>query len=93
LKEFLVSVLEWWYEDIRPLFLRFADGQCCCHDRVVEGPMSPLMMTFLLGCRGQIPVIEDYPYAGIDFSRDPEIPVPPGEERGEMGKFASFFFF
>jgi hypothetical protein len=34
----------------------------------------------------QIPVIEDYPYAGIDFSRDPEIPVPPSEERGEMGK-------
>jgi hypothetical protein len=31
-------------------------------------------------------VIEDYPYVGIDFSRDPEIPVPPGEERGEMGK-------
>ena len=28
----------------------------------------------------QIPVIEDYPYVGIDFSRDPEIPVPPGEE-------------
>jgi hypothetical protein len=34
----------------------------------------------------QIPVIEDYPYAGIDFLRNPEIPVPPGEERGEMGK-------
>ena len=34
----------------------------------------------------QIPAIEDYPYAGIDFSRDPAIPVPPGEERGEMGK-------
>jgi hypothetical protein len=34
----------------------------------------------------QILVIEDYPYAEIDFSRDPEIPVPPGEERGEMGK-------
>jgi hypothetical protein len=31
-------------------------------------------------------MIEDYPYAGIDFSRDPEILVPPGEERGEMGK-------
>jgi hypothetical protein len=40
----------------------------------------------------KIPVIEDYPYAEIDFSRDPEIPVPLGEERGEMGKFASFFF-
>jgi hypothetical protein len=39
----------------------------------------------------QIPVIEDYSYARIDFSRDPEIPVPPGEERGEMGKFTSLF--
>jgi hypothetical protein len=41
----------------------------------------------------QIPVIEDYPYAVIDFSRDPEIHVPLGEEKGKMGKFASFFFF
>jgi hypothetical protein len=45
----------------------------------------------------QILVIEDYPYAGIDFSRDPEILVPLGEERGEMGKLTSllccFFFF
>jgi hypothetical protein len=34
----------------------------------------------------QILVIKDYPYAGIDFSRDPEIPVPLGEVRGEIGK-------
>ena len=40
----------------------------------------------------QIPIIEDYPYVMIDFSRDPEIPVPPGEERGEMGKLVFFFF-
>ena len=40
----------------------------------------------------QIPVIENYPYAGIDFSIDPEIPVPLGEEWGEMGKFGSIFF-
>jgi hypothetical protein len=40
----------------------------------------------------QIPAIEDYPYAGIDFSRDPEIPVPPGEERGEMGKSPPIVF-
>jgi hypothetical protein len=39
----------------------------------------------------QIPAIEDYPYVGINFSRDPEMLVPPGEERGEMGKF--FFCF
>jgi hypothetical protein len=25
----------------------------------------------------QIPVIEDYPYAGISFLRDPDMPVPP----------------
>jgi hypothetical protein len=28
----------------------------------------------------QIPAIKDNPYAGIDFSRDLAIPVPPGEE-------------
>ena len=36
---------------------------------------------------------EDYPYAGIDFSRDHEIPVPPSEERGEMGKAPPVQFF
>ena len=41
----------------------------------------------------QIPTIEDYPYAGIDFSRDPAMPVPPGEERGEMGKSPPVLFF
>jgi hypothetical protein len=41
----------------------------------------------------QIPAIEDYPYAGIDFSRDPAIPVPPGEERGEIGKSPPVLFF
>jgi hypothetical protein len=33
----------------------------------------------------QIPMIKEYPYAGIDFSRDPKRPVPPGEEQGEIG--------
>jgi hypothetical protein len=33
----------------------------------------------------QIPVIEDYPYAGISFLRDPDMLVPPGEECGEIG--------
>ena len=41
----------------------------------------------------QIPMIEDYPYAGIDFSRDPEMPVPPGEVRGEIGKSPLVLFF
>jgi hypothetical protein len=30
---------------------------------------------------------------GIDFSRDPEMPVPSGEERGEIGKSPPILFF
>jgi hypothetical protein len=33
----------------------------------------------------QIPVIEDYPYTGISFLRDPDMPMPPGEEHREIG--------
>jgi hypothetical protein len=33
----------------------------------------------------QILVIEDYPYAGINFSRDPDMLVPRRKERGEIG--------
>jgi hypothetical protein len=36
----------------------------------------------------QILAIEDYPYDGINFSRDPDMPVPPREERGELGTFS-----
>jgi hypothetical protein len=32
-------------------------------------------------------VIEDYSYTGINFSRDLDMPVPPGDERGEIGIF------
>jgi hypothetical protein len=35
----------------------------------------------------QIPAIEDYPYVRINFSRDLDMPIPPGEERGELGMF------
>jgi hypothetical protein len=43
----------------------------------------------------QIPAIEDYPYARIDFSRDPDMGVPPGVVRGELGKlsFQSYLIF
>ena len=41
----------------------------------------------------QIPAIEDYPYAEIDFSRDPEMPVPPSEALGEIGKSPLVLFF
>jgi hypothetical protein len=36
----------------------------------------------------QIPAIEDYPYARINLSRDPDMPVPLGSLRGEIGMFS-----
>jgi hypothetical protein len=45
-------------------------------------------------CAHEIPMVEDYPYAGIKFLRDPDIPIPLGEECGEIGMyFLDFFFF
>jgi hypothetical protein len=41
----------------------------------------------------QIPVIEDYPYAGISFLRDPDMPMPPGEEHREIGKHILKLFY
>jgi hypothetical protein len=60
-------------------------GECCCHDRGEGGLLRPLTTSFLTGGLGQIPTIEDYPYARIDFSRDPDMGVPPGVVRGELG--------
>jgi hypothetical protein len=48
---------------------------------------------FFVWLSRQILVIEDYPYAGIDFLRDLEIPIPPGEKGGEMGKSPPLYFF
>jgi len=36
----------------------------------------------------QIPNIEDYPYDGIKFSMDPDIPAPFGAESREIGMFS-----
>ena len=39
----------------------------------------------------QVPVLEQFPYAGLDFRGDPDLVLPPGGAWGEMGK--SFFIF
>jgi hypothetical protein len=39
-----------------------------------------------------IPVIEDYPYARIDFLRDPEISVPPARSEERWVSLHHFFF-
>ena len=33
----------------------------------------------------QIITIDDYPYAGIDFRGDPDMPLPPGATYGDIG--------
>ena len=34
----------------------------------------------------QMLMVEDYAYAGIDFSGDPDLPLPPGGQWGDIGK-------
>ena len=39
----------------------------------------------------QVPALEQFPYAGLDFRGDPDLVLPRGGAWGEMGK--SFFIF
>ena len=34
----------------------------------------------------QILMVEDYAYAGTNFRGDPDLPIPLGEQWGDMGK-------
>ena len=34
----------------------------------------------------QILMVEDYAYAGMDFTRDPDLPLPPRGQWGDIGK-------
>ena len=36
--------------------------------------------------------IDDYPYAGIDFQGDPNMPLPPGAAYGDIGKESQTLF-
>ena len=40
----------------------------------------------------QIVAIEDYPYAGIDFHRDPNMPLPPRVAYGDIGNESQTHF-
>jgi hypothetical protein len=40
----------------------------------------------------QIPAIEDYPYTGIIFLRDIDMPMPPSEECREIGTHHYLYF-
>ena len=41
---------------------------------------------FFRWLRDQLLMVEDYTYVGIDFSGDPDLPLPPGAQWGNIGK-------
>ena len=62
---------------------------------------NPYLAEFFPWWRQQIVAIDDYPYAGIDFRGDPDMPLPPGsayddisnESRTSFQIFELFNFF
>ena len=46
---------------------------------------NPYPADFFPWWRRQIVAIDDYPYAGIDFQGDPDMPLPPGSAYGDIG--------
>ena len=41
---------------------------------------------FFRWLRDQMLMVEDYAYAGIDFTGDPDLPLPLGGQWGDIGK-------
>jgi hypothetical protein len=56
---------------------------------------TPYNDEFFFWWRRQVIAIDDYPYAGIDYRGDPDMPFPPGSAYGDIGKkcFYIFHFF
>ena len=46
---------------------------------------NPYPAGFFSWWRRQIVAIDDYPYVGIDFWGDPDMPLPPGSAYGNIG--------
>ena len=68
---------------------RWADAMC----RLGGGRVSnPYPADFFPWWRWQIVVIDDYPYARIDFRGDPDMPLPPGAAYGDIGNESQTLF-
>ena len=42
--------------------------------------------TFFRWLRDQLLMVEDYAYVGAEFNGDPDLPLPPGRQWGDIGK-------
>ena len=51
-----------------------------------EGHKFVYKSAFFHWLRGQLLMIEDYAYEGVDFCKDPELPLSEGEKWDERGK-------
>jgi hypothetical protein len=53
---------------------------------------TPYNDEFFFWWRRQVIAMDDYPYAGIDYRGDPDMPLPPGSAYGDIG-MKNFFFY
>ena len=53
---------------------------------------NPYRADFFPWWQRQIITIDDYPYAGIDFHGDPDMPLPPAESYGDIGNESQTHF-
>ena len=54
---------------------------------------NPYPAEFFLWWWGHIIAIDDYPYVGINFHGDPDMPLPPGSAYGDISKIPFVWFF
>jgi hypothetical protein len=48
---------------------------------------TPYNDDFFFLWQRQVIALDDYPYAGINFRGDPDMPLPPGAAYGDIGNF------
>ena len=58
-----------------------------------DGPVVKCTPKFFVWLVQQIIMIKDFPYAGMDYRGDPNIPLPAGMQWGDLGKNFSFLCF
>jgi hypothetical protein len=54
---------------------------------------TPYNEDFLYWWQRQVISLDDYPYAGIDFRGDPDMPLPLGSTYGDIGMSNVFKYF
>ena len=67
-------------------------GKMLCADWAEERVANPYPTDFFPWWRRQIIAINDYPYVGIDFRGDPDMPLPLGGAYGDISNESQTIF-